>query len=696
MSIANPPFASRSCLLVALLLAHAAGPVTAQPTTRLPFTPERSWQLARIGAPTISPDGRTAIAAVTRYDLPSNRSDSDLWIWSTDGRSERQLTSIGENDANPVISPDGRQVAFVARRAGDTAPQLYLLPLGGGEARRLTNVATGVSQPKWFRDGRSLAFLTRVWPDLATFDAQARRLEERRSGKSTMQVWENAPVTSWDQFVDDRELHVFAVPVEGGEPRPVTPGTGLELPRRAMPLFEQPVYDIAPDGREIAFVADSDPRPAYVNHDVFTLRIGEKQARNWTKANEANDLSPLYSPDGRHLAFTQQRTRNFYGDLQRLTLVDRQRGQVRDLAPGWDRSADGLVWGGDSKRLYGAIDDAGTTRVHEFTLDGKVRPLTGATSYATLACALGTGTLVGTRSSFVEPPTLVRIDPRTGQARQLSRINDTLLAGTALGTYESVIYEGADGADIQMWVNYPPGFDRDRKYPLFLLIHGGPHNGVTDAMQFRWNAQVFSSWGYVTAWPNFHGSSGFGLAFTDSINPQQDDLPYRDVIAAARWFEQQPWIDRERMVAGGGSFGGYLASIILGREHPFKALIAHAGVYNWYSQYGADYMSEMPRFGGFWTDAQRQVYERGSPHYGAANFDTPTLVIHGEIDYRVPVNQGIELYQTLVLKGVPTRLVHFPDENHWILKPANSVAWYEEVRKWLAKYAPPAGVEGAN
>jgi dipeptidyl aminopeptidase/acylaminoacyl peptidase len=222
-------------------------------------------------------------------------------------------------------------------------------------------------------------------------------------------------------------------------------------------------------------------------------------------------------------------------------------------------------------------------------------------------------------------------------------------------------------------------------------------------MQFRWNAQVFGSWGYVTAWPNFHGSSGFGNAFTDSINPYWDDLPYRDVIAAAEWFKQQPWIDAERMVAGGGSYGGYLASIILGRPHPFKALVAHAAVYNLYTQVAADFSFETPRFGPFWTPEQEAVFRQASPHFGAANFNTPTLIVHGQKDLRVPVNHGIELYHALLQKGVPARLLYFNDENHWVLKPGNSLVWYREVKDWLDKFtgattqaSEPASAQSAD
>lgn len=652
-----------------------------------PFSIERSWQIQRIGAPTISADGSIVVAPVTRFSVEENKSWTDLWLWRTDGSVERRITTHEAADTAPQISPDGTQLLFVSQRGDDKAPQLYLMPLTGGEARRVTEVPTGVAQPRWFADGRRVAFLSRVWPDLGDMAAQAARQKERAERKSSEQVWDGGPVYYWDTWLDDRQLHVFAVDVDGGEPQNLTLATGLELPRTAVQL-DAPLYDLAPDGRELAFVADSDPDTHRTNLDVYTVAIGSGEAVNRSADNAAADTVPLYSPDGRQLAFARQKVRGFYGDLRRLMLLDRTSGALRELTgEAWDRSADGLVWAPDGRRLYGAIDDAGSVRVWEIPLDGRPRAVTGESSFGSLAIAGSRGTLVGLRQSFVEPPTLVRIDPRSGAATRLSRINDALLAGTDFGTFESVTYKGANGADIQMWVNYPPGFDRSRKYPLFLLIHGGPHNAITNGMQFRWNAQVFGSWGYVTAWPNFHGSSGFGNAFTDSINPQQDDLPYRDVIAAAEWFRQQPWIDAGRMAAGGGSYGGYLTSIILGRDHPFKALVAHAAVYNWYTQVGADFAYETPRFGGFWTEDQQRVFRTGSPHYGAANFATPTLVVHGQRDYRVPVNHGIELYHALLQKGVPTRLVYFPDENHWVLKPANSVAWYREVRQWLARHA---------
>ncbi|TNJ32856.1 alpha/beta hydrolase family protein [Arenimonas terrae] len=665
----------------ALLLLLAFAPVAAQAAQ--PFSAERSWEIQRIGNPETSPDGRHIVAPVTRAVLADDKLLTDLWLWSTDGKTERALTSDPAAESSPRFSPDGQTLAFIAQRDDDKAPQLYLLPLAGGEPRRLTTFATGVSVPRWAGNGR-LVFASRVWADLA-LDKQAARLKEREESKMKAQVWDGGPVAVWDTLQDDREGHVFAVDIASGAVTPLTLGRGLQLPRFSQGY--ENTFDISPDGRELAMTADTNPARNVTDVDVYLLPVAGGPARNLSAGNVDTDTAPAYSPDGRHLAFLQQRVPGFYAAKARVMLHDRRGGGTRELHADWDRSAGPLAWSRDGRTLYSVIDDAGTFRAYELPLAGKPRALTGESSFGGLS--VGPQGIAALRQSFAEPPTLVSIDPRSGQATKLSRLNDALMADTTVGRFESVTYAGADGDPIQMWVNYPPGFDRSKKYPVFVLIHGGPHNAVTNSMQFRWNAQVFGSWGYVTAWPNFHGSSGFGEAFTDSINPEWAEKPYQDVIKASQWLAAQPWADAERMVAGGGSYGGYLTSVILGREHPFKALVAHAKVYNLYSQYAADFGTTVPRFGGFWEEGNREVLERNSPHLAAGNFDTPTLVIHGQRDLRVPVNHGFELFQTLLVKGVPTRLVYFPDENHWVLKPQNSVFWYAQVKRWLDEHNPP-------
>lgn len=674
--------ATLTALAGALLLVPAAR--AADEPAKTPLTAELLWQVKRLGAPAVSPDGQWAVVPVTTWDVKEDKALTDLWLLKTDGSESRALTTHEGSETSPAWSPDGRWIAFEAKREGDENGQVYVLPLGGGEARRLTNVPTGASAPKWFADSRRVAFISRVWPDLASWDEQAKRQKERKDSKMTARTFDKAGIRYWDHWLDDRQAHVYSIGIEGGEPRAVTLGTGLELSRAEAGASS---YDIAPDGAEVAFAADSDATGIDSNFDLYAVSVEGGKARNLTPDNPADDGSPAYSPDGRFIAFGRQVVRGFYADRTRLVLHNRAVSTNRVLTEAWDRSVGTLAWTPDSKALVGAIDDAGHGRVYRIdAATGAPAPLTKAHTFSGLALSRDGRTLLALREGFSEPPTLVRVDLASGEPTKLSTFNDELLARVAWGRYESVTYEGSGGKDIQMWVVYPPGFDPAKKHPLYLILHGGPHNGVQDAFTFRWNAQVFSGWGYVSAWHNFHGSSGFGQAFADSINPDWATKPYEDTLAAADWFARQPWIDRERMTAGGGSYGGYLASLVLGRPHPFKALIAHAAVYNLYTQYGADYGAEKKRFGEFWDPKQDALYRKMSPHFGAPNFRTPTLVIHGALDYRVPDNHGIELFNTLQNRGVRSRLVHYPNENHWILKPQNSLRWYEAVREWIQEF----------
>lgn len=687
----NPHSAIRTSGALALL----AGIVLTCVAHAEPYTAAAMWQLQRLGDPDISPDGRLAVVPVTRYDVDKNKGDTDLWLVPTKPGKARQLTSSGGSASTPVWSPDGEMIAFVGKRGEDKQQQLYVIAVGGGEARRVTNVPTGVIAPKWFPDSRRIAFLSQVWPDLATWPDMDKRMTARNEAKMTAQVWDKAPVSHWDHYLDDRQTHIYSISIDGGEPQAITLNSGVALDR-AEPDANS--YDISPDATEVAFAVNTDRTGVDQNFDIFTLPVeggSSQNLANLTQDNPGDDTAPLYSPDGRSLAFRRQVIKDFYADRARLMLFDRRGSKLRGITEAWDRSADGLVWSPDSSALFGAIDDAGTRRIYRFDIGGgEPKAVTREHSFGSLAIAGSGPVIVGLRQSFTEPPTLVSIIARTGAATKLSDFNDGVLSRLTPGKVESVTYKGANNEDVQMWVVYPPNFAPDRKWPLYLILHGGPHNGVTDAYQWRWNAQIFANWGYVTAWHNFHGSSGFGQAWTDSITKEWMALPYEDTIKATEWFRAQPWIDSERMGAGGGSYGGYLASSLLGKPHPFKTLVAHAAVYNSYTQYASDYGADKKRYGEFWEDVER--FARNSPHTFAENFNTPTLVIHGALDRRVPVNHGLELFNVLQNRGVPSKLVYFPDENHWILKPQNSLFWYETHRQWLEKYVRPGpGEAGA-
>ncbi|MCA0948733.1 prolyl oligopeptidase family serine peptidase [Shewanella chilikensis] len=648
-----------------------------------PLSVELLWQLKRIGSPVVSPGGEHIIAPVTEYDVKADKGSTQLWYFDADGKHQRPLTAAGLKVSNPVFSPDGNTLAFVSQRNEDDVGQIYLLPMNGpGEAQRLTEVPTGVYGIKWV--GKHLYFISNIFPGQDWKQMQD-QLKADKDNKTSAKQWNALPYAQFDHWLDERrQAHVFRIPAKGGEIEAITQTLGHELPRSSQSAGS---YDVSADEKLIAFNAYGSDNRVDPKLDIFLGKIGADKAENLTPDNEAPDSRPSFSPDGKTLAFTRQKIPGFYADTSRLMLLDIHSRKLNTLTANWDRSVSQFSWTPDGKGFYAAIDDAATSRIYHIDAkSGKVKAITKDTNYGQPQIGKK-GTLIALNDSFLYPARLLAINPKNGKGQRLEQFNDELLKDVDLGSYESVTYKGYNNQDIQMWVHYPPGFDRSKKYPLFMLVHGGPHNAISDGFHYRWNAQTFASWGYVTAWPNFHGSSGFGQDFADAINPDWKNKSLDDVLKAADWFEQKSWIDSDRMVAGGASYGGYLTSIILGQKHPFKALLIHAAVYDMYSQMASDFAVHSTRFGHYWENPE--IYQSISPHYFAAGFNTPTLVSHGQLDYRVPVGQGFELFRTLQSRGVESRMIYFPDENHWIMKPNNSIYWYNQVKDWMTHYAEP-------
>ncbi|ABX51412.1 peptidase S9 prolyl oligopeptidase active site domain protein [Shewanella baltica OS195] len=646
-----------------------------------PLSAELLWQLKRIGSPIVSPTGEHIIAPVTEYDLKADKGSTQLWRF--DGKHNRAITAKGLRVSEPVFSPDGKFLAFVSQRNEDEASQIYLLPMDGpGEAQRLTDIPTGVNSIKWV--GKHLYFISNIFPN-QSWEEMKTQLTTDTDNKVSAHQWNALPYSQFDHWLDERrQAHVFRIPAKGGNVENITQPAGHELPRSDQSSAS---YDVSPNERWIAFNVYGSENKVDPKIDIFLATIGGNKAENLTADNQAPDLNPSFSPNGKTLAFTRQKIPGFYADTSRLMLLDIDSRKLTTLTSDWDRSVSQFSWTPDNKGFYATVEDAATNRIYSIDAkNGKVKAITEATDFSQPAIGKD-GELIATNQSFLYPARLVSINPRNGKIERLENFNDDILKDVDLGTYESVTYKGYQGKDIQMWVHYPAGFDRSKKYPLFMLVHGGPHNAITDGFHFRWNAQTFASWGYVTAWPNFHGSSGFGQEFADSINPDWKTKPLEDVLKAADWFKQQSWIDSDRMVAGGASYGGYLTSIILGQPHPFKALLIHAAVYDMYAQMASDFAVHSTRFGYYWDNPE--LYKAISPHYFAANFNTPTLVSHGQLDYLVPATQGFELFHTLQSRHVESRMIYFPDENHWIMKPNNSVYWYNEVKKWMTHFAEP-------
>lgn len=668
---------------------HAAAP------TRKPFDVAALWAVKRIGTPTVAPDGRTACAAVTTWDTGRNEDSTVLWTFPIDaagpvrGESSRArpLTG-GDKDADPAWSPDGRWIAFTAKRKDDQDAQLYVISPEGGEAKRIGSATGGVTAIKWFPDSRRIAFVAWVWPGLRGDAAQAKRAAERKASKAKAWTTERGEYRYWDHWLaDGREPHVFMCEVATGRCTDLLAGTGLAL-QPWDPTAEH--YDIAPDGRELALTIDPAREPGMMNRcDIVVVDLRTRRVRNLTSRSGMSDEHPRYSPDGRWIAFHAYDTARAFNDQGCLRLLERRTARMVTLAPRFDRASTDLRWTPDASAVMALVEDRGRIGVWRYPVTGDApqRVVPGG-AVAGFALSSDGRVLVFTRSTARHPPALFACDADGGGERGLETLNRSLMQRHALGEVREIVVKGFRGEPVQMLVTFPPGFDARRKWPLLQSIHGGPHSAHHDGWHFRWNNQVFAGQGYVVVQVNYHGSSGFGQKFIESITGHYGEREMADIEAGTDYLLRRGYIDRTRLTASGGSYGGYMVAWMNGHTNRYRAYVCHAGCYDWVSMMATDgYRFFARELGAFaWEDEPRVL--RQSPHHYVAHARTPTLVIHGELDYRVPATQALQYYNTLKAKGVAARLVWFPDENHWILKPANARLWHDEFFAWLARHAP--------
>ena len=656
--------------------------LAAVPAAAAPFTAAEMMKLQRLADPQVSPDGKWVLYSQTEVDLAANARNSDLWIVPVAGGEARRLTSHPKSDSRGRFSPDGRRIAFVSTRDG--GGQVFVMDLGGGEPRKVTPLATDAGGVSWI-DDKTLLVTSEVYPDCADSACNEKRMAE--AGKpSPARAYDSLLYRHWDTWDDGRVSHLFAVPLEGGEPRDLMPG-GRDVPPWSLGGPDD--YAVSPDGREVCFARNDDPTPAIsTNAELYVVPVAGGGARK-VSGSPGYDGAPQYSPDGTRIAFRAQMRAGYEADRWRLMVHDRRTGATRNLTEAFDRHVDSFAWSPDSKTLYFTAEDAGRSPVYAVpAAGGAVKELVGGATFGDVQAAADGRTLVVTRAAFTHPPEIYRVGVDGSGAAPLTRVNDSLLAGFGLRPAESVTYTGAAGKTVQAWIVKPPDFDAARTYPLLVLIHGGPQGAWTDSWTYRWNAEVFAAAGYVAFLPNPRGSSGFGQEFMDDINADWGGRAYEDVMKGTDYAESLPYVEKGRTTAAGASYGGYMVDWIAGHTDRFRALVSHDGVFDLASMYGSTEELWFPEWefkGPYWENPE--MYERWSPSRFVKSFKTPTLVVHGELDYRVPLEQGLGMFTALQRQGVPSRLVVFPDENHWVLKPANSVRWYEEVISWLDRWS---------
>lgn len=667
------------------------------------FTFNDLVKLRRVGDPQLAPDGRTVAFTIGDVDKAANRTLTHIYTVKIDGSDLKQITKGDKSHSSPRWSPDGKKIAYT------TGGQIWTMDPDGDDKKQITRISTGAAGPVWSPDGKWLAFNSDVYPECDGKDeCNAKKDAEAESSKVKAIVTDRLLYRHWVEWRNRKRAHVFVIRSngEGGE-EDMTPGDFDSPPYAAGTGAD---YAFSPDSKQIAVLRNPDKIEAIsTNSDIYLVTVptytrkstkmlwDDGDVKNITVTNRGYDVSPMYTPDGKYILFRSQQREGFEADRWRIMRYNRATGETVELTRGFDEQADDVTLAPDGKTVYFTANTRGKNPIYSVPLEPDFRQRIAThvkmfrpdAFFSNLSITPDGKTFIGLISSMRFPAEVYRISGSDGEINSLSRANNL-----EFPPFEEIDWKGALNAKVHGFIVKPSNFEASKKYPLVVLIHGGPQGAWNDNWGYRWNPQMFANQGYVVFLPNPRGSTGYGQRFVDEVSADWGGKAYTDIMNGVAEVIKKPYIDKTRIGAAGASYGGYMVDWILGRNNDprfkFKALVSHAGVYNLESMAGATEELWFVNWEFKGMPWQNKVnYEKWSPHKFAANFKTPTLVTAGELDYRVPVDQSLQLFTALQLNGTDSKLIVFPDEGHWILKPQNSEFWYKNVLDWLGKYLKP-------
>ncbi|MGB2867035.1 MAG: S9 family peptidase [Bacteroidota bacterium] len=665
--------------MLLLLLAFGSFAVFGQ--EKKPITFDDLIGMGRVSDPQVSPDGKWVALSASYANKAENKSNTNIYLVPVKGGELRQLTSAKGSNMNPQWMPDGKTIAFVSTRDGEA--QIWSIPVDGGEARKLSHIATEVSGLIVSPDGKWFAFSSDVYPDCMDEDCNQKRLEAAEKSKVKAKIFERLPYRVWNAWKDGKRSHLFVMPSDGGNARDLTPG---EYDTPPIDLGGNWDYQFSPDSKEVALTRNADPMVAIsTNNDIFVVPVTGGPLKKITE-NPANDSQPLYSPDGKYIAYRAMKRPGFEADERNLILCERTTGKLSNLTESFDYSVNDVVWSPDSRALYFNADDKGNESIFKVTVGTKkVETIIDKGYNHSLQLTPDGKTLVFLKESIDRPAEVYRMDSDGDNVNALTSVNAARLSQLDVSPKEDFWFDGSGGTKVHGFLVKPPAFTAGKKYPMIYLIHGGPQGQWGDNITYRWNAQMFASRGYVVVMVNPRGSTGYGQKFTDEISGDWGGKVYDDLMKGVDYvLKTYGYIDNNRVSAAGASYGGYMIDWIEGHTDRFKCLVSHDGVYNPLSMYGTTeelWFVEW-EYGGT-PYKNPELYNKWSPMMSADKFKTPMLIIHSQQDFRVDVSEGIQLFTALQRQGVKSKMLYFPDEGHWVMKPLNSELWYKTVLDWI-------------